>query len=167
MHESWNWRVAVLAERVFHHGGEGLLLRADRNHLAANRIIRVFRVDQANEVRGDVDAELPLGGEAFALVVGEFEDLADLFERVDAVAELPTPVIPLLVRHIGPLWGAAATEWQAVRTKGLGWIARIHPGGIGGGDRGGVALKDLRCVHLVPPTPRRVPLGGLDREYAR
>ena len=26
--------------------------------------------------------------------------------------------------------------------------------------RGGVALQNLRCVHLVPPTPRRVPHGG-------
>ena len=140
MHETWYWRVAILAERVFHHGGEGLLLGADRNHLAANWIVWILRVDQADEVRGDVDAELAVGGEAFALVVGQFEDLADLFERVDAVAELPTPVVPLLVRHVGPLWGAAAAEWLTIGANGLGWIARIHPGSIGGGGRGGVAL---------------------------
>jgi len=160
VHEAWHWGVTVLAERVFHHGGEGLLLGADRNHLAADRVVRILRVDQADEVRGDVDAELAVGGEAFALVVGELEDLADLFERVDAIAELPAPVVPLLVRHVGPLRCAATAEWLAIGTNGLGWIARIHPGSIGGGGRGGVALQDLRCVHVVPPTPRRVPLGG-------
>ena len=51
-------RVAVLGERVLHHRGEGLVLAAGRDDLAADRVVRVLRVDQADEVGRDVDAEL-------------------------------------------------------------------------------------------------------------
>ena len=36
------------------------------------------------------------------LLVGELEDLLDLLEVVDPVAELPAPVVPLRVRDVFP-----------------------------------------------------------------
>ena len=160
VHKSRYWRVSILAERVFHHCGERLLLRSDWDHLAADRIVWILWINKADEVRRDVNAELSVGGESFALVVCQLKDLADLFKRVDAVRELPAPVVPLLVRNVLPLWSATAAERETVRADRLGGVARIHPCGISGCGCSGVALQDLRCVHLVPlagsPGPRLV-----------
>ena len=62
--------MTIFPERVFHHCGEGLLFRADRNYLAADWIVRIFWINEADEVRGDVNAELPFGGEPLFLIVG-------------------------------------------------------------------------------------------------
>ena len=40
--------------------------------------------------------------QAVALLVGQVEDLLDLLEVVDPVAELPAPVVPLLVGDVLP-----------------------------------------------------------------
>ena len=40
-----------------------------------------------------------------ALLVGQLEDLLDLLEVVDPVAELPAPVVPLLVGDVLPASG--------------------------------------------------------------
>jgi len=44
-------RMAVLGERVLHHPGEGLELAAQRDHLAADRVVRVVGIDEAGESR--------------------------------------------------------------------------------------------------------------------
>ena len=64
MHEAGHRGVAVLGERVLHHRREGLLLAPERDDLAADRVVRVVGVDQADEVRRDVDPELVRGGQA-------------------------------------------------------------------------------------------------------
>ena len=154
MDEARDRRVAVLGERVLHHRGEGLLLAAERDHLAADRVVRVVGVDQADEVRRDVDPELVLGREALALVVGQVQDLGDLLEVVDPVAELPAPVVPLLVRDVLPDRGAAADRRAAVRPEGLGGIASIDERRLGGGQRGrlvGNRGLDLVGVQLERP----------------
>ena len=51
MDEARHGRVAVLGERVLHHPGEGAVLAGGRDDLAADRVVRVVRVDQADEVR--------------------------------------------------------------------------------------------------------------------
>ena len=50
----------------------------------------------------DVDPELVRRAQARPLLVGQLQDLLDLLEIVDPVAELPAPVVPLLVRDVGP-----------------------------------------------------------------
>ena len=130
VHEAGNRGVAILAERVFHHGGERLLLGTDRDHLSTNRVVRILRIDEAHEVRRDVDAELPLCREPVALVVGQLEDLADLLEGVDAVGELPAPVVPLLVGNVRPLRGAPAAQQLAVGADGACRVAWVYPRGI-------------------------------------
>ena len=47
VHETRHRRVTVLGERVLHHRGEGLLLAAERDDLAADRVVRIVRIDQA------------------------------------------------------------------------------------------------------------------------
>ena len=125
MDEPRDRRVAVLGERVLHHRREGLLLPAERDDLAADRVGRILRVDQADEVRGDVDPELARRGQAGPLLVGELEDLLDLLEIVDPVAELPAPVVPLRVRDVLPERSAAADRRPAVgpeRTRRVGQV---------------------------------------------
>jgi hypothetical protein len=92
--------VAVLGQRILHHRSEGLVLAAGRDDLAADRVVGVLGIDQADEVRRDVDPELVGGRQPFALLVGQLEDLFDLIELVDPVGQLPAPVVPLLVGDV-------------------------------------------------------------------
>src|SRR5207249_7643032 len=101
--------VAVLREGVLHHPREGLRLAAGGDDLAADRVGGVLWVDQADEVRRDVDPELVRSRQARPLVIGELEDLLDLGQIVHPMAELPTPVVPLLVGNVLPL-GSSATD---------------------------------------------------------
>jgi hypothetical protein len=71
-----------------------------RDDLAADRVVGVLGVDQADEVRRDIDPELVGRRQSLALLVGQLEDLLDLIELVDAVRELPAPVVPLLVGDV-------------------------------------------------------------------
>ena len=57
----------------------------------------------------------------------------ELLEIVDAVAELPAPVVPLLVGHIGPDRRAAADGGLAVRAQHLGRVAAVDERLLGGG----------------------------------
>src|SRR3972149_536087 len=94
----------------------------ERDGLAADRVARVVRVDEAHEVGRDVDAELVLGGEPLDLLLGQAQDRADLVDGVDPAGELPTPVVPLLVRHVRPQRSAPADRWLAVRPERASWI---------------------------------------------
>ena len=126
MDEPGHRRVAVLGERVLHHRREGLLLAAEGDDLAADRVVRVVRVDQADEVGRDVDPELVRRRQAVALLVGQVEDRLDLLEVVDAVGELPAPVVPLLVGDVGPDRSAPAPGRPPIGAERPGRIARVH-----------------------------------------
>ena len=120
MHEAGDGRVAVLGQRVLHHRREGLLLATQRHDLAADGVGRVARVDEAQEVGRDVDAELVRRAEALALLVGQLEDACEGLEVVDTVGELPAPVIPLLVRDVRIEGRAAAARRAARQVRGRG-----------------------------------------------
>ena len=158
MDETGHGRVAVLGQRVLHHRGEGLLLASERDHLATDRVVGVLRVDQADEVGRDVDPELVRGAQTGSLLIGELEDLLDLLEVVDPVAELPAPVVPLLVGDVGPQRRPAADGRPAIRTEDQRRIAPVHERHVldrleGGlvGDRG----LDLLRVQRVRTSVRR------------
>ena len=125
MDETGHRRVAVLGERVLHHRGERLLLAAGRDDLAADRVGGVVRVDQADEVRRDVDAELVRRREPLTLVVGQVQDRLDLLEVVDPMAELPAPVVPLLVGDVRPERGAPADGRPAVGPELAGRVGEV------------------------------------------
>jgi hypothetical protein len=135
MDEPGHGRVAILGEAVLHHRREGLGLAAERDDLAPDRVARVVGVDEAGEVGRDVDPELVLGREAGALVVGQVEDRPDLVDGVDPVAELPAPVVPLCVGHVGPQRGAAAAGRLAIGPERLRRVARVDPRLLGDGGR--------------------------------
>ena len=118
--------VAILRQRVLHHPGEGAQLRTDRDDLAADRIVRVVGVDEADEVRRDVDPELVRRREALALVVGQVQDLLELLERVEPVRQLPAPVVPLLVGDVLEDPGAPADRRSPVRAELAGGVAAVH-----------------------------------------
>ena len=148
--------VAVLGERVLHHRGEGLLLAPERDDLAADRVVRVVGVDQADEVRRDVDPELVRGGEARALLVGQVEDRLDLLEVVDAVAELPAPVVPLLVGNVLEDRGAPADRRAAVGAERLRRVTPVDERGLRCGARGVLVRDrglDLLGVHSFDRLP--------------
>ena len=154
MDEARDRGVAVLGERVLHHPGEGAVLARGRDDLQADRVVGVLRVDQAHEVGRDIDPELVGHREALALLIGQLEDLLDLLEVVDPVAELPAPVVPLLVGDVLPDRGAAADGRRAVRAERAGRVGEVDerrlgggPGGILVGDRG----LDLLGVHAGEP----------------
>src|SRR3990172_5284687 len=118
--------VTVLGERVLHHPREGLRLAPEGDDLAAERVVGVLRVDQAQEVRRDVHAELVRRREALALLVGQLQDPLDFLEVVDPVRELPAPVVPLLIGDVRPTRSTAAARGLPVRTERLGRVAQIH-----------------------------------------
>ena len=88
-----------------------------------------------------------------------FEDLLDLGEVVDAVAELPAPVVPLLIGHIRPHRGAAAHGGTAIRAQGLRRVGGIHERRLGRG-AGRVLVRD-RGLDLLGV--QRVSTSGLRR----
>ena len=109
--------MAVLREGVLHHRGERLLFPPKRNHLAPNGVVGILRIDQADEVRSDVDPEFVRGGEPGPLFVRQLQDPLDLVEVIDPVAELPPPVVPLGVRNVLPARGTPTDSRLAVSTQ--------------------------------------------------
>ena len=69
MHQARHRAVAVFVQRVGHHAVERDQLLAGGDHLAADRAVRVVRVDQRREVRGDVHAEV-VAADALDLLPG-------------------------------------------------------------------------------------------------
>ena len=133
MHEAGHRGVAVLGERVLHHRGEGLLLAPERDDLAADRV--VGSSGSIRLMKYGVMSTRNLSGarEAGPLLVGEVEDRLDLLEVVDAVAQLPAPVVPLLVGNVVPERRAAADGGLAIRAERLGRVAAVDERLLGGG----------------------------------
>ena len=87
-----------------------------------------------------------------------FEDLLDLLEVVDPVAQLPAPVVPLLVGDVRPERGASADRGPSVRTQDLRGVRAVderrprpprgrRPGGRRRtGSRGHPTLAGLRWL---------------------
>ena len=102
-------------------------------------------------------------GQALALVVRQLEDLLDLVEVVDPVAELPAPVVPLLVGDVLPHRRATADGGRAVRRERQGRIGEVDERRLGR-DPGRVLVRDrgldLLGVHSPggPPDPTSHPL---------
>ena len=147
MDEAGHRRVAILGERVLHHRGEGLVLATARDDLAADRVVGVLGVDQADEVGRDVDPELVGCGQAVPLVIGQLEHLLDLGEVVDPMAELPPPVVPLRVGDVVPDRRPAADGRGAVGTDRERRISQVDERGLGRAP-GGFLVRD-RCLDLL------------------
>ena len=66
-----------------------------------------------------------------ALLVGQLEDLLDLLEIVDPVAELPAPVVPLRVGHVLEDRRPPAHRGPTVRTERSRRVGKVHEGRFG------------------------------------
>ena len=102
--------------------------------------------------------------QALALLVGQLEDLLDLGEVVDPVAELPAPVVPLLVGDVLPDRRAAADGRAAVRRRARGPGREVDERRLGGG-AGGVLVGD-RGLDLLGVQRGEPPGSGVDRSSA-
>jgi hypothetical protein len=58
------------------------------------------RVDQRDKVRGDLNPEKIRAESASRSLSGQGKHFFKIFNRIQAVAELPAPVIPFFIRHI-------------------------------------------------------------------
>ena len=98
MHEPRHGTVTVFTERVvrFARGPQKLVL--GRNDRAAERLLRIVRIEQAHVIRGDADGQhrAPFD-QPLALVLGEDQHLFELRLRPDTIARLPAPIVPVFV----------------------------------------------------------------------
>ena len=98
---------------------------------------------------------------------GEVEDLLDLGEVVDAVAELPAPVVPLRVGDVFPDRGAAADGRRAIGAERTRRVGEVHERRLGR-ESGGVLMRDrgpdlLGVQRGEPPASRQArPTAGSD-----
>src|ERR1051326_6466907 len=96
--------MGVFAARIGHFPRRGVGLLDPRDHLAADWAIFIRRIDEVEEVGSDGQRQFCVGQDrACPLLGGEGRhEPFKLVERNDAVFELPTPVVPLVIRHIVP-----------------------------------------------------------------
>ena len=97
------WRVRVLVERVVHVRST-LMGFVDRRHcLHAYRTTWVILIHQGSVVWGDPHSE-DLQGlfDPVLLLLGQVDDLLQVLQRRDPVADLPVPVVPLLLSDVFP-----------------------------------------------------------------
>ena len=110
--------VLVLGQRVLHHRGEGLLLISQGHDLAADGVVRIagsMRLMKYGVMSTRNLSGAPRPSRSF---LGQLEDLCERLEVVDAVRELPLPVVPLLVGYVGVVRRAAAAGRCAIRAQG-------------------------------------------------
>ena len=118
VHQAGHGAVLVLGQRVLHHRVEGFQFVVRGNDLPADGAGGIVGVHQAGEVRGDVQPEDALGTCALAFTVGQSNYFLQFGDAVDAVFQLPFPVVPLLVWHVLPLGGAVAPGQHQLAASG-------------------------------------------------
>ena len=103
MDQSRDRHVGIFAARVGHFERGAVGLFDPRNHLATDRAIRIFGIDQIEKVRGNCERQLGSGQDhPGAFFPGKCDLLFELLEIGDAVFKLPFPVVPKLGYDIGP-----------------------------------------------------------------
>ena len=122
MHEAGHGRVGIFAARVGHFPGGGVCFLDARDDLLADGAMLVRRVNEVEEEGCDGEREFGFG----ELRAGEFlgreggHQALELFERGDAVFELPMPVVPVGVGNIAPEAAPGGCElFQGVQGGGV------------------------------------------------
>ena len=103
MDQTRDRHVGIFAARIghFERGPVGLL--DPRNHLATDRTVRIFRVDEIEKMGCNGEGQLVSGqDDAGALFSGKCELLFELLEVGDPVFKLPFPVVPKLGSDVWP-----------------------------------------------------------------
>ncbi len=100
MHETGHRAVAVFAQRIVRLARCAQKFAGHRNDGAAQRVVRVGRVEQAHVIRRDSQRQHRAAFDDRAAFIGrQLEQILELREVLDAVARLPAPVGPLRVGH--------------------------------------------------------------------
>ena len=104
MHQAGHGRVRVLAARIAHLPGRGVRLFDAWNDLAADGAILVRRIDEVEKIRRDGEGQLGVGEPGTGFFFGREggEEFPQLFQRGDAVLELPAVVVPVRVGDVAP-----------------------------------------------------------------
>jgi len=118
--EAGDGAVRVFGERVRHHALEAVQLRRRWDDLPPDRAGRVVGVDQAGKIGRNVQPEAVARGNAHDFIRREMDQLGEFFEGVEAVRELPAPVVPIAIRHAGPERGAGRNVSRATRGRLVG-----------------------------------------------
>ena len=76
----------ILGERVFHHRIEAFQLAPGWDNLLPNRAVGIIRIDEAGEIRGNIQAESVPGRDTFDFARRQIDNRGKFFEGVEAVA---------------------------------------------------------------------------------
>ena len=102
MDQAGRHRVVVFAERIVVFAGAVDIFRARHDVRAAQRFARVVQAHQAGVIGRDAHGQRAfMALDGGALVLGQPEDARQLFQRADAGADLPAPVVPFRRRGAG------------------------------------------------------------------
>ena len=104
MHQPRHRGMLVLTARVCHFPGGGVSLLNLRHNLSADGAFGVFRINEIEVVWGNGHRQLGVG-KACAVgfpprKIGQM--FTQLLKRGDTVLQLPSPVVPVGVRHLCP-----------------------------------------------------------------
>ncbi len=128
--------VVVLAQRVVGLAAGEEELVAGRHHGPAERVARILGVEQAGVVRGDGHRQgAPTAGQGRPLLFGKLEDVLQVGSALEAVTQLPAPVVPLGVGGLGE-------EVPAEFLAPLADLDAARPGQAEGELSGGSAQRD-------------------------
>ena len=97
MHQARHRRMGVFPARIAHFPGRGVGLLHPRHDLPADGAILVRRVNQIEEIRRDGQGQFVIGQEgAFVFLRRQRgQEAPQLFQRGDALFELPAPIVPI------------------------------------------------------------------------
>src|SRR5437867_9539218 len=104
--------MTVLTAGVTHFPRSGACFLDARNDLAADRAMLVGGVDEIKKIGGDCQRQLGIGELRAGVVLrreGGHEALK-LWQRCDAILQLPGPAIPIRFRNVAPKTPASGTK---------------------------------------------------------
>src|SRR5450759_5499786 len=110
MDKTWYWRVLVFCQGVFHFRSEGHHFTVSWDNLFADRIVWVVRINQGNEIRCYIHPEEMRFTECLTLRFGKGDYFTDFICGIQAMTQLPAPVVPLFFRDICESRGTCGWE---------------------------------------------------------
>ncbi len=93
--------MGVFCQGITHLAGKICDFVGSGDDLFTDRVQWIVRIDQGGEIGGDVYPEQTGLAERLFFAFGQREDLFKILNGIQAMTELPAPVIPFLVRNIG------------------------------------------------------------------
>jgi hypothetical protein len=155
-------RELLLAERILlTHRAKEIFLR-ERHDLTQDRIVGIVLVDQRQVVGRDAHAEVAQDFRAvLPFLRRHLEVLRQGFERRDAIAELPAPIVPVGVGDFGVIlrpaepWHAQSWRWASVDLHGEGLSGPTKRSDVGDGAWRRCRARERCVAQKATAVPRR------------